>query len=192
MKKIFPIVALLLLLYACASPIYIERDAATQARYVKLKIHLKDNRKYEPYYRQTLTFVKESTHKNTVSYVLYDAIKLLESSFDIDTEKMYLIVDNEVFPMTNSYEKQYNNRSIHKNTQEVMQADSTKISVVTGYDEVTKKVYQMTHSLSSEMIRCIENARIVILRYSAGPDLINSEIEGRDLKHLKQLITKDK
>jgi hypothetical protein len=165
-----------------------ENDTVTKTQFAKLKIHLSKNNVNEPYYRQELTFVKEISPEN-VSYELYDVMTLSDKSFEIDTEKMYLIIDNnEVFPLENEYENQHNGQYVKKEEKEIMRADSMKISVVAGYNVVNEKVYQMIHPVSSDVMQKILSARIVVFRYSLGPDFINSEIKGSNLSNLKRLI----
>ena len=111
-------------------------------------------------------------------------------NFEVDTKDMYLIVDDEVFPLENTYEKRLGERNVNEKKEEVMQADSSKVSVVTGYDVVQKNVYQMTHPVSAEVMGRILDANEVVLRYTVGPRFINSDINGKNLVNLKQLIAK--
>ena len=197
MKKIIFAIVLLVVVSACSSSVYTEKDKVTNTQFVKLKIDLSGGSFFlprgsrnEPYYRQELTIVKEISKNNLVSYKLYDVITMPDKSFELDSKKMYIIVDNDIYPLENDYEKRYNDQQINENKKEVMQSDSTKVSVVSGYNVVNEKVYQMIHPVSPEIMEQISDAKEVILRYTAGPDFINSKIKGRDLNNLKRLINK--
>lgn len=82
--------------------------------------------------------------------------------------------------LSQPFSKEYNNsRKISEKKEDVMKSDSTKISVVTGYDVVNKKNIQMTHHiLSEDIISKISTASAVYLRYYVGASYINTEIKG--------------
>lgn len=190
MKKIVSVIVILFTFSACGPSVYVEKDKVTNAQFVKLKINMYRNSANEPYYRQEVTVVKGISENNPVSYKLYDVITLPDKSFELDSKKMYLIVDDDIYPLENDYEKRYNDQQISEKKEDVMKSDSTKISVVSGYNVVNEKVYQMIHPVSAEIMQKISDAREIVLRYNVGPDFINSEIKGRDLNNLKRLIAK--
>ncbi len=186
-KTIFFALALGLLL-ACSPSVYVETDKVSGTRYVKCEIYLTNNDFREPSYSQKLIVVKETKRNQKPVYNWYDVITMPVESFEIDTKNIYLIVDDEVLALENSYEKQLGEQNVNEKKNEIMQSDSTKISVVTGYDVVQKSVYQMTHPVSEELMNRIFNANEVTLRYTVGPQFINSEIKGKKLNNLKKLI----
>ena len=190
MKKIIFVIAMLFMLSACSPSVYIEKDKVTDVQFVKLKMDLYGNASNEPYYRQELTVVKEIDKNDSVSYRLYDVNTMKDKSFELDSKKMYLIIDDDIYPLENDYEKRYNDQQISEKKEDVMKSDSTKISVVSGYNVVNEKVYQMIHPIANETMAQISHAREVALRYTAGPDFLNSEIQGRNLINLKILINK--
>lgn len=190
MKKIVAASIALLLLSACSSSVYVENDKATKTQYVKLKLSISDNQIREPYYRQELTFVKETDRTNEVKFTLYDVVTLSEKSFDIDKENILLIIDDNIYTLENDYDKQISDQSVVEKKGEILKADSTKATVVTGYDVVKNNVNQMIHPLPTDVVEQIPGAKEVTLQYKVGPDFLNSEIKGRDLRNLKVLINK--
>ena len=190
MKKSLFFAIALYILSACAPAVYTEVDKVTGTRFVKCEMYLTNNDFREPGYSQKLIVVKETKRNEEPVFNWYDVLTMSVENFEVDTKDMYLIVDDEVFPLENSYEKRLGERNVNEKKEEVMQADSSKVSVVTGYDVVQKNVYQMTHPVSAEVMGRILDANEVILRYTVGPRFINSEINGKNLVNLKQLIAK--
>lgn len=190
MKKILLFTMLLYVLSSCSSipSLYTETDKVTGTRYVKCEMFLTDNDFREPGYSQKLIISKELKPNQEPQYIWYDVVTLSVRNFDLDVDDIYLLIDDEVFPLKNTYEKQKGERKVNEQTQDVMRSDSTKVSVVTGYDVVEKNVYQMKHPVSAEVMDKILDAQQVILRYSVGAQFINSEIRLKDLDNLKKLI----
>lgn len=141
-----------------------------------------NNQRDEQEYRQKLTFLKEINRSQNVEYTLYDVIYLPYSSFDI-SDKMYLVVDEEVFPLENDSKEKVLDRVA---TEEKQSANSETQPVADGYS--TSKSWKMVHPLSEEMILKIVDAQIMYLRYYAGPNMITSEITGTELTSVKRWI----
>lgn len=191
MKKAIIIIFSALFLLGCGvlrNRVYIENDKVMKTKRVLYKAYFYSNQRYEPYYTQDITFVKETNNNNMTTYSMYDVITLPAESFDIDEEKLYMIIDEEIIPFPTIFKREYNSRKVNEKKEDVMTSDSTKVSVVTGYDVVNKKNIQMTHSLSEDLITKINQANIVNLRYYLGASYINSEIKGRNLTNFKKLI----
>lgn len=183
-------VIVFLSLSACAPSLYTETDRVTNTRYVKCEMYFRNNNFREPQYSQQVIVAKETKRNQEPIYTWYDALTLSVQNFDIDMDNIFLIIDNEIFPVKSTYVKRQGEQRINENKTDVMQSDSTKISVVTGYDVVQKNIYQMTHPVSSDVMNRILDANEVIIRYTAGAQFINSEIKGKNLKNLKKLIIK--
>lgn len=191
MRKILFFTFLLFMFWACAPTLYTEIDKVTGTRYVKCEIFLTNNDFREPGYSQKLIVVKEIKRGQKPVFNWYDVLTLSAQSFDVDTKEMYLIVDDEVFLLKDSQVKRLGERNVNEKKEEIMKADSTKVSVVTGYDVVQKNVYQMNHTISADIMNRILEAEEVTLRYTVGPQFINSEIMSRNLENLKKLIASE-
>lgn len=191
MKKIFLLAIIASILASCSffrSSVVVENDKIMNSRRVIYDMSFTNNTRYEQVYSQFLTVMKETDRNNQTTFSLYDVITLPVNSFEIDENKMYLIINDEIFSLTNTYKKQFNQRSISEKKDEILKSDSTKVSVVTGYDVTNQKKVQMTHVVAPEIMNKILSAKEVHLRYYVGPNIINSEIKGTKLSNLKTLI----
>jgi uncharacterized protein YcfL len=192
MKKTMTIIFAALLLAGCGAlmnPVHVENDIVMKTKRVLYETSFYTNDRYEPSYSQTITMVKETNNDNKTTYSIYDVITLPSESFEIDENKLYLIIDEEIIPFPTVFKREYNSRKISEKKEDVMKSDSTKISVVTGYDVVNKKNIQMTHILSEDIISKIGTASAVYLRYYVGASYINTEIKGGKLANVKKLIS---
>lgn len=192
MKKTMTIIFAALLLAGCGAlmnSVHVENDIVMKTKRVLYETSFYTNDRYEPSYSQTITMVKETNNDNKTTYSIYDVITLPSESFEIDENKLYLIIDEEIIPFPTVFKREYNSRKISEKKEDVMKSDSTKISVVTGYDVVNKKNIQMTHILSEDIISKISTASAVYLRYYVGASYINTEIKGGKLANVKKLIS---
>lgn len=171
------------------SGIFVENDRVMKTRKVTYETYFVSNQRYEQSYTQKITFLKETDRNSITNYTLYDVITLPVESFDLD-DKMYIVADDNVIKLPVSTQNQYNTKNINEQKNEILQSDSTKITVVTGYDVVNKKTIQMTHPINDDMLQKIARAREVHLRYYVGPNAINSEIKGTKLRNVKKWILK--
>jgi len=193
MKKIIVISVLSFILLSCgifSNSVFVENDKVMDSKRVIYEAYFTNNKRYEQSYSQNITFLKEIDRNHKITYSVYDVITLPSESFDIDPDKLYLIIDEEILPLQTTFNKQFNNRNITEKKSEIMKSDSTKVSVVTGYDVVNKKSVQMTHVFDNQTINKIRRASIVNLRYYLGASYINTEIKGGNLRKLKALINK--
>lgn len=190
-KNILSIGVLALILTSCFSGnrVYVEKDIVKRTQKVSYEMSWARDQRNEPFYSQNLVFLKEIDENQKVAYTLYDVIKLPAESFDLK-EDMYLLIDEEVIPLPVERHEKYNTRKVDEKKSEVMRSDSTKISVVTGYDVVEGKTTQLIHPLSEEIINKLADAQEVSLRYYVGPGAINTEIKGRWLRKVKEWIAK--
>lgn len=191
MKKTILISLVACLMISCGaftSSVYVENDKVMNIRRASYELIFFNNQRNEHTYQQNLTFLKETDSNNITTYTMYDVITVPSESFDINENKIFIIIDDDIIPFQTTFNKQFNNRKITEQRDEVMKSDSTKVSVVTGYDVVNKKSIQMTHILNEELINKIRQAKLVNLRYYIGPSYINSEIKGAGLGKLKKAI----
>ena len=171
------------------SGIFVENDRVMKTRKVTYETYFVSNQRYEQSYTQKITFLKETDRNSITNYTLYDVITLPVESFDLD-DKMYIVADDNVINLPVSTQNQFNTKKINEKKDEIMKSDSTKVTVVTGYDVVNKKTIQMTHPINNDILQKILQARELHLRYYVGPNAINSEIKGTKLRNIKKWILK--
>ena len=164
-----------------------QKDEIMNTKRFSFKTTYSNNSKDEPVYNQSVHFLKEIDRYDKEVYTLYDVITIPYESFDL-SDKMYIIVDKDIFPLENTSKEKIIGQDINESKSNILKADSTKATVVTGYDVVNKKAIKMVHSLDINIIDKIENASKVFLRYYIGPEMITSEIKGYELRTLKKLI----
>ncbi len=169
--------------------LYEETDKVMKSNRVMYESSFKANKRYEQIYWQKLLFQKETDRYQNVKYTLYDVVSVPLESYNLK-DTMYIVVDKDIIPIKITFNEQFNSRKINEHNEEILQSDSTKKTVVTGYDMVNLKTFQMTHTLNKELIDKLRNARELNLRYYAGPKNITSEIKGGKLRKIKQWIEK--
>ena len=171
------------------SGIFVENDRVMKTRKVTYETYFVSNQRYEQSYTQKITFLKETDRNSITNYTLYDVITLPVESFDLD-DKMYIVADDNVINLPVSTQNQFNTKKINEKKNEILQSESTRITVVTGYDVVNKKTIQMTHPINDDILQKILQAHELHLRYYVGPNAINSEIKGTKLRNIKKWILK--
>jgi hypothetical protein len=133
------------------------------------------------------TIIKEINARDEVTYTAYDVLTLSSSSFRPD-DKVFVIVDNEPFQMTIKRNEYENFKSISEDKKDIMAADSSSVSVVTGYSESSGKIARFSYEIPEEVISKIKVANQILLRYYSGPSMITVKPGGGNLKKLKKLI----
>ena len=169
--------------------LYEETDKVMKSNRVMYESSFKANKRYKQIYWQKLLFQKETDRYQNVKYTLYDVVSVPLESYNLK-DTMYIVVDKDIIPVKITFNEQFNSRKINEHNEEILQSDSTKKTVVTGYDMVNLKTFQMTHTLNKELIDKLRNARELNLRYYAGPKNITTEIKGGKLRKIKQWIEK--
>lgn len=185
------VITLCSILQSCnlSSNIIDENDIVYSTRRIKLRYICKDINKNSPLQHLEQTVVKEIKGNNETSYKIYDVLVLTSNSFKME-DKVFLIIDNEVYPLT-IYGKEYENtKSITEDKKNVLTSDSTKISVVTGYSEDNTKITRFSYEITEEMISKIKKSNNVIFQYYTGPSMLSVKLWAYNLKMFKQLIDK--
>ncbi|MDA3866771.1 MAG: hypothetical protein PF489_08500 [Salinivirgaceae bacterium] len=131
--------------------------------------------------------VKQVSEGDTICSI-YDILIMRSLSYRLQN-KVFLIVDNEAYPMKIEQKEYENSKIIKPIEEEVKTSDSTSMSVVTGYSENNRKATRFKYSLSNELIEKIKSTEQVLFRYYAGPDMITVTLKGRKLKKMKQILS---
>ncbi len=171
------------------SSIIEEHDLVYDTHRKSLALNLEDRNTLSQVLFVKKTFVKETSADQTVDLKVYDVITLSGSSFNLE-DRAFLIIDEEVFPLTlNAKELEHTTR-IDENHEDVKTSDSTSVSVVTGYSTNYRKIIRLNYSLPLEITTKIQEANSVFFRYYAGPEMSTIPIKCNDLKLLKKLLAK--
>lgn len=164
-----------------------ENDPVYSAKRISLKYICRDADRRSPLLYLEQSIVKEIQPNKKTTYNVYDILVLNSTSFKLEN-KVFLIVDNDVFPMTLTKVEYENSKTISENRSDVMTSDSTSVSVVTGYSENNRKITRFSYELSDKIINRIKTSSHVALQYYAGPSMLTVKLKDKNLKKLKELI----
>ncbi|MBN2484472.1 MAG: hypothetical protein JXB34_00725 [Bacteroidales bacterium] len=184
-------ISLLLFASGCATNnrLISETDIVYASKRSTLSYTGKDKNRHSPLLYLDQSIVKEIRRDNSVEYTIYDVLALKSTSFNIE-EKVFMLVDNEVFPMKIDKVEHEWAKNISEKTEDILTSDSTSISIVTGYSENNKKLARFSYKLSDEAILKIITSGELRFRYYAGPGMITVKLKKSTLKKFKALINK--
>jgi hypothetical protein len=135
------------------------------------------------------SIVKETDADKRTSYTVYDIVSLSDGSFALEN-KVFMIVDNDVFPMEIETKELEHAKTFEEKRSNILKADSTKVSVVTSYSEKNKTIVKFKYTLNENIMTRLQVAERVLFRYYAGPDMITVELKGFALEKLKKAMAK--
>lgn len=166
--------------------IYSENDVVYSSHRFELKYYVKDRDRRSPLYYFTQSIIKEINPQNEISYYAYDVLSLSASSFKPD-EKVFLLIDNEAYPMVIDKMELENVRSISENTGNISTSDSTTVSVITGYSEDNRKITRFRYLIPAAAMARIKESDKFLLRYYSGPSMITVKPKKKSIRMIKQL-----
>ena len=177
-------------LFSCkvTNKIYETNDLVYSSKRMELKLEYNKEERKSPLISMKQSIVKEISDKET-SYHVYDVLILTSYSYKLD-DKVFLIIDDEVFPMSIESKEFENSREVSEKTEDIMTSDSTTMSVVTGYSEYNRKITRFSYCLPEHVISKIKSSNQILFRYYAGPDMITVQLQKRKLDKLKELINR--
>jgi len=170
-----------------SNKIYSDNDIVYSTKRFELKYSVKDRDRRSPLFYFTQSIIKEINSENEISYTAYDVLSLSSSSFKLD-EKVFLIIDNEAFPMIIDKMELENVKSISKNTENILTSDSTTVSVISGYSENNRKITRFCYKIPVATMTKIKDSNQLSLRYYSGPSMITVKPKKKSINKLKQLI----
>lgn len=165
-----------------------ENDVVYSSKRISYRHVSRDHNRKTPLIHLDQTFVKEIRNKD-VTYSVYDILNLNSSSFKVE-DKVFIIVGDKVFNVNIVNKELDFSKNIRENKSDLLTADSTKISVVTGYSEENVKITRFTYQLTNEMVSSIKRANQVTFRYYAGPSMMSVKLGKYDLKRIKKVLNK--
>lgn len=178
-----------LMFYGCSTTnrVYSDTDIVYGKKSFSLKYYVKDRNRRSPLYDFHQTIIKEIKNNNETTYKAFDVLTLSASSFKLD-EKVFLIINNEVFSMDIEKIEFDNIKSVSENTTDISTSDSTSVSVVTGYSENNSKIVKFTYKIPDEVISKIKNSNQLLIRYYSGPHIITVKPKPLSFIKIQQLI----
>jgi hypothetical protein len=168
--------------------ILVETDAVYSTKRISLKYYSKDDNKNSPLIYLQQSIVKEIKANDEITYTVFDILAMNSESFNLQ-EKVFVIVDKEVYPMIIGGTEYEYAKNVTENKTDLLLADSTTVSVVTGYSENNMKKFRFSYNLSDTLISKIQNSDEVLFRYYSGPAMLTVPLKDRKLEKVKQLIT---
>lgn len=133
------------------------------------------------------TILKEIDAEGNVSYTAFDVLSMKSDSYQLEKE-VYIIVDGEVREMNVKHLKTEKSFSITEDEETIMTADSTSVSVVTGYNKYESRKVKLQYGIDNATVDMIRGAGDVRFRYYAGPDMITVRVNRPQLNTFKKLI----
>jgi hypothetical protein len=165
-----------------------KNDIVYGAKRLELKFVYQWQERRSPITYMEQTVVKEITNSGT-NYQVFDAVTLKSSSFNLE-DKVFLIIDNEVYPMVIERKELEGTRDIDEKKEDIKTSDSTRVSVVTGYSLNNRKITRFSYTLSESVVARIKSADRVSIRYYTGPEMLTVKLRAKRLRKLKKLIGK--
>jgi len=170
------------------SRIRVENDTVKSTKRIRKEIYYnKAQEKDTPFYYAKQTFLKEFHENRDISYTVFDVLVMSTRSYNLE-DKVYLMINDEVFPITFDRMEAENSTLISEDKKSVMTADSTEVSVVTGYTQYSRKNFKIAYALNEQIIKKLLQADDVRFRYYSGPNMITTKMKQGDLRQLKKLI----
>lgn len=164
-----------------------EHDVVYDTHRKSLTLDFKDRNRRSPVLFVKKTFVKETNADQTVTLKVYDVLTLSASGFNLE-DRVFLIVDEEIFPITLQAKELEHTTRLYEDRDNVKTSDTTSVSVVTGFSTNNLKITRLNYSLPAEIATKIQEANSVVFRYYAGPGMITIPIKNHKLNKLKKLM----
>ncbi|HMM11991.1 MAG TPA: hypothetical protein PKE03_07855 [Bacteroidales bacterium] len=133
------------------------------------------------------TMLREVDADGTEILKVYDRLSLALGSFK-PKNTVYLIIDGQVFSCESIDAEQDVLSNISEDKKDVLTADSTKVSVVTGYSSSQSRLIRYSYFISPEVISKMQNAESIAFRYYAGPSMMTVTVGPANLKNIKKLL----
>lgn len=193
MKYICIVISGFLLLQGCcmnfhSKRIIVENDIVKSTKRIKKNFYFNDAlEKNSPLLSIKKTVLKEIKENQDTSFTVYDFINLSQNSFPLEDD-IYLIMDEEIFPLKIAYKECLNRSEIVEETESILTADSTNVTVTTGYSNQTYKRIKIKYALPVEATYKILDCEKLLFRYYSEPSMISVKLNNRQLRKLKQII----
>ncbi|MBK6265484.1 hypothetical protein JKA74_10585 [Marivirga sp. S37H4] len=119
-------------------------------------------------------------------YNVYDYLHLDDRLNHIENT-IYFIIDQQIYPIEINFQSTKNLSEIAKDEEDILLADSTKMSVITDYEIKNYAVISIHYQLEKEIITKISYAKDVKIRYYTPPEMITLKLSNHKIKTFKAL-----
>lgn len=168
--------------------IRVEYDAVKSTkRLTKNFYYYRPLEKRTPLYSVKQTILKEIKPEEEITYTVFDNLRMSPQAHNLENQ-MFLILGNEIIPIDIKEIQIENSSNITEETGTILAADSTTVSVVTGYSQQNSKHYKISYQLTTDIIGKISRADEVLFRYYCGPNMITTALRESKLNRLKEMI----
>lgn len=140
-----------------------------------------------PLIRINQTILKQTGPTGEVDVRIFDRILLQPNSFRLE-DRIYLILDGKPYSTQVDDIEFERLTNIQEKRKDVITADSSKVSVVTGIDRSDSNYYKLSYSLNQETIDRIKTCNKLLFRYYTGPDMITTSMNKWELKQFIKLL----
>ena len=171
--------------------VFVENDSTQSLKRVRAELyHTRDQERRTPFYSSVQTILKEDSAGLATRYKVYDVLRLNPNAFNLN-DTIYVLVDGKSTPLTIESMQVENFSHLSEDTETMLTADSSKVSVITGYKQHQVKVFKISYELCAEVIEKIKQAEDIRFRYYAGPNMITLRVRGRNMNTLQKVIAAD-
>jgi hypothetical protein len=143
--------------------------------------------RYTTFYSLEKNFLKIIPSSGKAVIRVYDRLNLSPESYSL-SDTLYLIADRQAFPIKMKAQKDQILHQTQTQNNEIMQADSTTVTVVSGIQEYEYKQEQFYYTLNSREIKALQQAKKVSFRYYTQAEMFTLHLTGGMLKKLKKLL----
>jgi len=133
------------------------------------------------------SFVKQLNGDHLAQYRLYDIVVLYAEAFRLE-DQVFLLLDDK--PVALQPQKREDDVMVSKDVKrdDILTADSTTVSVVTGYREDNYRVTRLEYVLAPEVVEQILEAKSIQFRYYSGSNIITVSFPAEKVVQLKKLF----
>ena len=143
--------------------------------------------RYTSFISSEKDFFKTISSTGKISYEVYDQLNLNTNSYPL-SDTIFLIIDKRAYPVKVNFQKIEVFRNTQTKSSEIMKADSTSVSVISGIQENEYKHIQFHYGLNQQEINAFENAKTAAFRYYANPETYTLKLSGQTIHKLKKFF----
>jgi hypothetical protein len=193
MKKPYLFFLLSLFITSCSLTHYNYRlssqyDQIKKEKRVNLKmVFFKTEERYTSFISSEINFFKTINASGEANVSVYNQLYLSTGSYPL-SDTIYLLVGKQVFPIKVKFQNREVFRHMQTQTREIMKADSTTETVISGIHENEYRHLQFHYSLSNQEINALKNTKTAAIRYYANPETYTLKFSGQSLHKLKKFF----
>jgi len=196
MKKYYlPFVLVLLfsiIISSCSLSHYIRLtthyDQIKKEKRTNLKmVFLRTEERHTTFISSEIDFLKIINATGETSFQVYNQLNLTTNSYPLN-DTIFLLIDDHAYPIKIGHQKIEISRNTQTQSNEIIKADSTTVSVISGIQENEYKHIQFHYSLNQQEINAFQNAKTATLHYYANPETFTLKLSSQTLRKLKKFF----